>query len=334
MKRRLALLLCAVFCLFSGCSMEADELLALPQLPAQHVLVQNQINQLLADGVSLSAPLTGTDRSSVQMVDLDQDGTDEAVVFGVSKKNDTTVPLVCIYRYVRGRYELAQRLDGVGDSIDTVLYPRMGPERSRLLAVGWRLGANPVCGLSVYQYDGRSATMLLSSEYTGLCAADFDGDKAEELLVLRYSAKEVGSASLYTLRAGSLESAAAAPLTAGVTKPDSIVFEPVGAGYSGAVADVPLMAPGGEEIAGMVTDVLKPISAAYPPTAPSPTPPATSTATASSRSPASSICPTPPPTAASCVWTGAPSAKTRRWNGSSPPIRRRNAGGISSCPIP
>ena len=255
MKRRLALLLCVVFCLFSGCSVEADELLALPQLPAQHVLVQNQINQLLADGVSLSAPLSGTDRSSVQMVDLDQDGVDEAVVFGVSRKNDTTVPQVYIYRFIRGRYELAQRLDGVGDSIDTVQYPRMGPQRHRLLIVGWRLGANPVCGLSVYQYDGQNAVMLLSSEYTGLCAADFDGDKTEELLVLRYSATEVGNASLYTYSEGAFASAASAPLTAGVTTPSAIVFEPVGGGYSGAVVDAPLLSRDRAD-GGMVTDVL------------------------------------------------------------------------------
>ena len=255
MKKRLALLLCAVFCLFSGCSLEADELLALPQLPAQHVLVQNQINQLLADGVSLSAPLSGTDRSSVQMVDLDQDGVDEAVVFGVSRKNDTTVPQVYIYRFIRGRYELAQRLDGVGDSIDTVLYPRMGPQRRRMLIVGWRLGANPVCGLSVYQYDGQNAVMLLSSEYTGLCAADFDGDKIEELLVLRYSATEVGNASLYTYSEGAFSSTASAPLTAGVTTPSSIVFEPVGGGYSGAVVDAPLLSRDSKD-GGMVTDVL------------------------------------------------------------------------------
>ena len=65
--------------LLSGCSVESDDLLSLPRLPEQYVLVQDQIDLLLSDGVTLAAPVYGAERSPIQMVDLGGDGTSTAI---------------------------------------------------------------------------------------------------------------------------------------------------------------------------------------------------------------------------------------------------------------
>ncbi|MDY3285226.1 MAG: hypothetical protein SOX31_01470 [Eubacteriales bacterium] len=243
--------------LLSGCSVESDDLLSLPRLPEQYVLVQDQIDLLLSDGVTLSAPVSGAERSPIQMVDLDGDGTDEALAFCVSKKNDAAAPQVYVYRYSRGRYVLAGCLEGAGDSIDTVLYPEMGLTHTRMLVVGWRLGASPVRGLSVYLYDGTSPVMLYSGEYTGLTVCDLDRDGAEELLVLRHTASaSAGEAQLLTYESQRLSSASAAPLSCDVTQPQSIVCDRLGENLYGVVIDATLSGEDRAGEAGMITDIL------------------------------------------------------------------------------
>ncbi|MEA4823762.1 MAG: hypothetical protein VB111_06600 [Clostridiaceae bacterium] len=259
MKYKLFLLLCILFLALSGCAIESDELLSLPQLPAQYVLVQNQIDLLLSDGVSLSAPVSGTDRASIQMVDLNGDGVDEAIAFCVSKKNESTVPQVYLYRYSGGKYVLSGCIEGVGDSIDTVLYPEMGAEHAKTLVIGWRLGANPVCGLSVYLYDGETPLMLYNGEYTGLAACDLNNDDAEELLVLRHVASTssgAGSAVLLSYDSGKLSSIAEAPLSSGVSQPQSVVYDRIGEDLYGVVVDALLSGEDRAGEAGMLTDIL------------------------------------------------------------------------------
>ncbi len=69
-----ALLLFSSLC--TGCmSRNAAELLCLPQLPEEYVELQNAINEVLKTGAVYSAPVSGSHRQSVQLCDLNGDGT-------------------------------------------------------------------------------------------------------------------------------------------------------------------------------------------------------------------------------------------------------------------
>ena len=68
--------------LLAGCTMPSgDELLAAPKPPGNYQTLQTKLEELLASGVSYTTPTTGENRSSVQLVDLDGDGAEEAIVF-------------------------------------------------------------------------------------------------------------------------------------------------------------------------------------------------------------------------------------------------------------
>ena len=80
------ILLCAavsLLTLLSGCLFipSAEELYALPKLPEEYTNLEAELTQLMNDGYEYAAPTEGENIQMVQMVDLDQDGTDEAVAF-------------------------------------------------------------------------------------------------------------------------------------------------------------------------------------------------------------------------------------------------------------
>ena len=66
----------------SGCALQyGDGLLALPGLPSEYVELQAEINKVLESGASPAAAESGSNRQSIQMVDIDGDGINEAIAF-------------------------------------------------------------------------------------------------------------------------------------------------------------------------------------------------------------------------------------------------------------
>ena len=81
----------------SGCgglsmlSLSPQELYSLPALPAKYTELNSRINEILSGGAEYAAPTSGSNIQSVQMVDLDGDGREEALAF--FRKADDDKPL-------------------------------------------------------------------------------------------------------------------------------------------------------------------------------------------------------------------------------------------------
>lgn len=262
-KSGIIAIILASMLMLTGCSVSTDELLRVPKLPAQYLRVKRQIDQLMTDGVELSTPIGGANRSSVQMIDLDGDGTEEAIAFcSVKTENQVGLRLYIFKKNLRGRYVETACVNGEGDSFSVVEYPESAGYAGKLLMVGWRLGANPVMGMTVYRYDDGDLNILTSEEYTGYILDDFDGDTQEELLLLRHmtSGTEKGKAVLYSVSPDQLKRIGEAPLSAGIIKPESIQYESVGMNQRGIIIDGKLEVSDDTAEAdaqvGMMTDLL------------------------------------------------------------------------------
>lgn len=70
MKKRILICLLVLLLSLTGCMADSNELLRLPQLPQQYMLVQAQLDQILSDNTQLSAPVSGENRGAIQMADL------------------------------------------------------------------------------------------------------------------------------------------------------------------------------------------------------------------------------------------------------------------------
>ena len=171
--------------LLSGCMFRAsfDELYELPQLPNEYMELRVQIESILSDGAEYAAPTSGTNIQSVQLVDLDGDGVEEALAF--FRSNSEERPLkIYIFQAVEDSYEQVALIEGSGTSIHSISYVDMNGDGVQEIIVGWRVNAE-YQAVGVYSLQGFEPKLLMEGLYTQYEVLDFDGDDVQEMVLLR-----------------------------------------------------------------------------------------------------------------------------------------------------
>ena len=174
----------AACCLLSGCSFfsTAESLFTLPQLPIEYTDLADQIRGLIADGYEYASPTSGRNIQSVQMVDLDGDGDEEAIAF-FRRSSDEKPLKIFIFRADEGGYESLCTIESSGTAIDSVYYRDLTGDGVQELVVGWRIAAD-VQTVAVYGIDQEPRTLMQSS-YVRFSLEELNGDGIPSLLILR-----------------------------------------------------------------------------------------------------------------------------------------------------
>lgn len=188
MKRRgirgwTAALALGVCLLLTGCSLSvsSEQLYALPKLPAEYESLEEQINILLDNGAEHAAPASGSNLQSVQMVDLDDDGVEEAVAF--FRKADDQKPMKIYFFKSNGdRYTQMALIEGTASSIYSIAYEDLDGDGRREILVGFKSGTE-VQVLAVYALRGAEPLNLLTTAYLRYAVSDLDSDGWQELTV-------------------------------------------------------------------------------------------------------------------------------------------------------
>ena len=194
MKRKwLFLLVAALPLLLSGCMLSAsvEDLYVLPQLPMEYKDLSAQIDEILADGAEYTSPAAGTNLQSVQLVDLDGDGNEEALAFFRSSSEESPLKIY-IFRGKGDTYEQAAIINGSGTSINSIQYVDMDGNGIQEILVVWRVSAE-VQTLCVYSMADLKPVQLLSSPYSKYSIVDLDEDGVQELLVVHSDESESGA---------------------------------------------------------------------------------------------------------------------------------------------
>ena len=145
-----ALCLALAFCfILGGCSGfdgSGDELFALPKTAGAILALQSAIDEAMEGGGEYSAPVGGLNRQSVQMSDLNGDGTEEAILF---LRMPETLK-ICVYEQdSEGSYSLFAEAEGEGVNFDSVGYADLTGGGTLDLLVGRSLGSGVPKALSV-----------------------------------------------------------------------------------------------------------------------------------------------------------------------------------------
>ena len=168
--------------LLGGCSApsSAEELFTLPQLPLEYSDLSRQINALIEQGYEYASPTGGRNIQSVQMVDLDGDGDEEAVAF--FRRSTDEKPLKIIVFSANGeKYERFCTIESSGTAVESVYYQDLTGDKQLEMVVGWRIAAD-VQTVAAYSVQ-KDPKVLMQSGYVRYSLEDLNGDGMPSLLV-------------------------------------------------------------------------------------------------------------------------------------------------------
>ena len=204
-RRFIPVLLGALALVLSGCAMLPNDetLYSLPKLPDEYESLETLIDQLLAGGAEYAAPTSGSNLQSVQMVDLDGDGVEEAMAF-LRKPNDEKPMKIYVFRAVGESYEQYCVIEGTSNSIYSINYTDVNGDGWREILSGSR-GNLDVQNLTVYSIAGGEPQQLLVTGYSRYAVRDLDGDERQDLVVIRSDEENAATADYYAWNGAEIE---------------------------------------------------------------------------------------------------------------------------------
>lgn len=227
MRKRLLVCLVAVLCALglSGCIFgEVDEMYALPKSSKAYVNLQARINQEKGSAEYI-APLSGENRQTIQLVDVDQDGEQEAVSFFRDTSSDTPLTIVIFKQDDRGEYQVLTKIQGVGSDIEFISYPDLGGAGGDIL-VSWQVNASTRT-LAAYTITGDQPAEIFKANGGRCLTADLDGDDKEEIILAPACNGETSfhleslRLDYYDNQEGRMELVSTSPLSQGTTDIDT-----------------------------------------------------------------------------------------------------------------
>lgn len=168
--------------LLNGCTMvTVEQMYSPPRRSAAYEDLQQAID-LAMDGMVYSSPLSGENRQTVQMADLNGDGADEYILFA---KDSAESPLkVLIFTRDEEHCRLMETIESSGYDFDFVEYINMDGKPGQELVVGYRVSESVLRSVSVYSFVNDGAGLLMNANYVKTVPVDLDTDGRTELLVI------------------------------------------------------------------------------------------------------------------------------------------------------
>lgn len=201
-----------------GCEFgSVEEMYALPKSSEAYVNLQAKINQEKGNAEYI-APLSGENRQTIQLVDVDGDGAQEAVAFFRDITAEAPLKIVIFKQDDRGEYQAYTRIEGVGSEIESIDYLDLGGAGGVDILVGWQV-STAVHSLVGYTITDGEPVEIMRSGYSRYLTADLDSDGQEEVILSQAGSSNSPTPRIeyYDNREGMMELMSTAPLSDGAT---------------------------------------------------------------------------------------------------------------------
>lgn len=213
------LLLCLSGCMFRG----GDELFAIPRTSETYQKLQKTIQSVMGSADAIS-PISGSNTQTIQLVDLDCDGTKEAVAFFRDGSAERPLKIAIFKQGEDGNYELYTQIKGAGSDIESIEYQDTIDGEELEILVSWQVTptVHTLVAYSVSENVADSASEnqaeLMRSGYTRYLAADLNGDSKKEILLVQIDSSNpiVNRVEMYTGAEGAMVLQSSAPLSQGI----------------------------------------------------------------------------------------------------------------------
>lgn len=212
------LLIAVCLLLTAGCMFSSgEELYSLPQAPEDYLELQKQLNHVIQNGAEYAAPQSGANTQTVQLVDLDHDGSGEAIA--CFRESGKERPLkIYIFRPTADGYEIAAVIEGEGTAINSIVYSDITGDGWSEVVVSWQMSAK-VQSMCVYSLKNYELQQLMQTEYTKYVMSDLNRDGQMEIVTLHMDPGSMGSrADYYVFENGILTLKDSVALSYGITE--------------------------------------------------------------------------------------------------------------------
>lgn len=200
-----ALGVCLLTGLLSSCSMvsaNTEDLLEPPQLsPDQAALAEALERGLGTDDFTLKYPISGENRSAYLLCDLDNEPSNEAVVFYQLTGNNT-IRMNILDQNERGEWESVYDMAGAGDDIYTVDLASLSSLDRNDLIISWKDRGRTELDIEIYSYETGTLSNLFSGSGDRIYFMDINEDGYSEMVLLGWASSRDPSLQIVR-RAGS-----------------------------------------------------------------------------------------------------------------------------------
>lgn len=196
---------------------EADELFDVPRTSETYQKLQETVQTVMGSAAAIS-PVSGNNTQSIQLVDLDHDGAQEAVAFFHDGSTEWPLKIAIFKQEAGGDYAPYAQISGAGTGIESIEYKNLiGGEEMEIL-VSWQVTSS-VHTLAAYSINDKQVVELMRSGYTRYVATDLNKDNLSELLLIQSDNADPlqNRVELYLPTSNTMEFHSAAPLSAGVS---------------------------------------------------------------------------------------------------------------------
>lgn len=206
MKKKIIVLLAMSVLLLSGCGLRTvKEMYALPRRSEEYSQLQAAIDNAMS-GLTYAAPVSGENQQTVQMADLDGDGTEEYLIFA-SDNSEKPLKVLIFAETGDGTCQLVDTIESNGAAFEQVEYVELDDSPGCELLIGRQVSDQVLRSVSVYTYRNGSTEQQLLVGYSKFLTCDLNQDGYRELVVIRpgESYTNRGMAVCYSFRNSRVE---------------------------------------------------------------------------------------------------------------------------------
>ncbi|MCZ8518108.1 MULTISPECIES: hypothetical protein [Paenibacillus] len=193
----------------TGCSLigQPGAYMRLPKLPAEQETLKSTIESSLPPGAALIRPSNAVQAGAISLVDLDGDGSEEAVFYYKIKESEQLHGE--IWSESDGPWKRIDSFEGAGYELDELRFERITLEdasRGVNLVAAYATKEDAPKGLAVYALENGKAVKKFELPYTDYVIDDLTGDERQDLTVILHDReKRTSAAVLYQYEGNKLQ---------------------------------------------------------------------------------------------------------------------------------
>lgn len=206
LKRTAVCLACLSFTGCSAFSFSVETLLNAPKLTSEQSDIHQALIESVGSNITLKYPKNGQNRSAYVIANIDDEPTEEALVFYEYTSNGSDeegLRVNILDKNEDGKWYSVKELAGAGTDVDQVIVSPIGGNNQIEVFVGYINPANQDKNLEIYSYNDRDFKRVGVDTYSVLEAVDINSDGSNELITIQRSVNSetsLVSSKAYMLR--------------------------------------------------------------------------------------------------------------------------------------